>query len=137
MNHSTDKVLFICTHNSCRSQMAEGLLNDLDNTHYEAYSAGIEKTTVHPLAIKVMEEIGIDISNNYSKTIDQLKDISFDYVVTVCDGAIEVCPFYPGKIHIHQSFKDPSLLDGDEGDQLHEFRKIRDEIKVWIKEFFS
>jgi len=126
------KVLFLCTHNSCRSQMAEGFLNHLCKYNYKAFSAGIKKTHVNPYVIEVMGEIGIDISDHRSKTIDEFKDTYFDIVVTVCDHAREVCPFFPGKKVIHKGFKDPSE-EGNNDKILNRFRKTRDEIKTWIK----
>ncbi len=132
------KVLFICTHNSARSQMAEGLLNALYGDHYEAYSAGTEPSRVNPYAIKIMAEIGIDISNHFSKSIEKFKGMEFDFVVTVCDYAKENCPFFPGgKKYLHKGFKDPSKVKGDKNRVLEEFRRIRDEIKNWIEKTFS
>lgn len=125
-------VLFICTHNSCRSQMAEGILNHVCSDYYQAYSGGIEKTRVHPLAIQVMNEIDIDITNHYSKHIDEFKDKQFDIVVTVCDNAKETCPFFPGKNVIHKSFVDPGTVQGTDKKRLCAFRQVRDEIKQWI-----
>ncbi|HDQ16089.1 MAG TPA: arsenate reductase ArsC, partial [Bacteroidetes bacterium] len=115
-------VLFLCTHNSCRSQIAEGLLNNIFGTHYKAYSAGIEKTSVNPYALEVMKEIGIDISKQYSKSIEEFHGCNFDFVVTVCDNAKESCPFFPGKNIIHKSFKDPSKVKGKIEDILEAFR---------------
>lgn len=132
------KVLFICTHNSARSQMAEGLLRTLYGDYYEAYSAGTQATRVNPYAIKVMAEIGIDISHQRSKSIEEFRSHKFDYVVTVCDHAKETCPFFPGaNFYIHKGFKDPSEAVGDEESILKEFRKVRDEIKMWIEETFG
>jgi arsenate reductase len=104
---------------------------------YDSYSAGTEKTRVHPYAIEVMKEIGIDISKHSSKTVGQFKDKSFDLVITVCDTAKESCPFFPGKKVIHQSFSDPSQLPGTEKECLNAFRKTRDEIQTWIKQTFQ
>ena len=131
------KVLFICTHNSARSQMAEGLVNTYHGDEYEAYSAGTEIATINPYAIKVMAEIGIDISKNRSKSIDEFRGKIFDYVVTVCDNAKEACPFFPGKRILHTTFKDPSKIKGIENDILDEVRRIRDEIKEWIQKTFE
>ncbi len=130
------KVLFICTHNSARSQIAEGLLNTIYGDKYEAFSAGIEKTRVNPYAIKVMKEIGIDISNHVSKSIEEFRDMTFDFVVTVCDNAKESCPFFPGKKVLHKSFEDPANFNGEIKETLAIFRKVRDEIKSWIIENF-
>ncbi|MBC7320254.1 arsenate reductase ArsC, partial [bacterium] len=104
---------------------------------YEAYSAGLEATEVNPYAIKVMKELGIDISNHRSKRIEEFKGILFDYVVTVCDSAKEKCPFFPGKKVIHKSFEDPAEFIGKEEEKLRVFRKVRDEIKDWIIETFN
>ena len=131
------KVLFICTHNSARSQIAEGLLNSLHGDKYEGYSAGIEATKVNPLVVKVMAEIGIDISNQYSKTIEEFRGEIFDYVVTVCDHAKEVCPFFPGKTILHKGFDNPSSFTGTEEEILDETRRVRDDIRNWIADTFN
>ena len=131
------KVLFICNHNSARSQMAEGLLNHLFKSKYEAFSAGIQPTHANPYAIEVLKEIGIDIPNNRSKSINEFKDTKFDIVVTVCDDAKESCPFFPGKKIIHKAFKDPAAVDGSIDEIILVFRKIRDEIKEWIRKEFK
>ncbi len=130
------KVLFICTHNSARSQMAEGFLNHLYGEYYEAYSAGTTPSKVNPYAIKVMEEVGIDISTHYSKRLDDFINKPFDYVITVCDKAKQTCPYFPGgKSLLHKSFEDPAQAKGIEADIISVFRKVRDEIKDWIKSF--
>jgi len=131
------KVLFICTHNSARSQMAEGLLQTIFGDSYEAYSAGVEPTSVSPYAVEVMKELGIDISDHRSKSIEEFRDIQFDYVVTVCDNAKEACPFFPGKKVLHQSFSDPGAVDGSIDEILGSFREIRDDIKNWIEKTFK
>ncbi|MBP8638753.1 MAG: arsenate reductase ArsC [Dictyoglomi bacterium] len=131
------KVLFICTHNSCRSQMAEGLLKTLYGGYYESHSAGLEVTEVNPYAIRVMKEIGIDISKQRSKTINEFKGITFDYVVTVCDNAKERCPFFPGKKILHKSFIDPTEFKGEGEEKLKIFREVRDQIREWIIETFG
>jgi len=128
-----EKVLFICTHNSARSQMAEGFLNALYGDRYEGSSAGIEPAQVNPYAIKVMAEIGIDISKHRSKSVEDFRGKNFDYVVTVCDHAKEVCPFFPGEKILHRSFEDPSEFKGNEDEILEEVRRVRDEIKDWIE----
>ncbi|OEU42853.1 ArsC family transcriptional regulator [Methanosarcina sp. Ant1] len=139
------KVLFLCTHNSARSQMAEGLLRSVYGDRYEAYSAGVEATTVNPLAVMVMKEIGIDISGQYSKTPQEYQDIIFDLAVTVCDNAKAACPIIitnlerPTKLTkarevIHKSFDDPATTVGSEEEQLKVFRRVRDEIKDWISQ---
>ena len=132
------KVLFICTHNSARSQMAEGFLNALYGDKYEAYSAGIEPAEVNPYSIKIMAEVGIDISKHHSKSIKELRGKNFEYVVTVCDHAKETCPFFPGgAIFLHKGFKDPAEFKGT-GDEISaEVRRVRDEIKVWIEKTFG
>ena len=137
MNQKKTTVLFLCTHNSCRSQMAEGLLRSMYPDQYESYSAGTEKTRVHPYAIEVMKEIGIDITNHSSKTVGQFKHKSFDLVITICDKAKEACPFFPGKKVLHQSFSDPSVIKGTDEMILNAFRKTRDEIETWIQHNFN
>ncbi len=127
------KVIFICTHNSARSQMAEGLLRDMYGDTYQVYSAGTAPSRVNPYAIKVMDEIGIDISNHTSKNVDDLSGIEFDIVVTVCDHAKENCPvFHGGDIRLHHNFRDPSKFRGKDEEILAGFRGIRDEIRDWI-----
>ncbi len=130
--------MFVCTHNSARSQMAEGLLRSLYGKRYEVFSAGTEPREVNPNAIEVMKEIGIDISNHYSKNIKDFIGEDFEYVITVCGGANESCPFFPGgKQQLHKDFEDPSSFSGNKEEVLAKFRKIRDELKEWIKEFFN
>ncbi len=125
------KVLFICTHNSARSQMAEGLLRHLAGDRFDVFSAGTEATFVRPNATEAMREIGIDISGQTSKTIDSLRDRTFDYVITVCDSANEACPVFPGGTkRLHWSFEDPSKGD------LEMFRRVRDQIEAKIRESF-
>jgi arsenate reductase (thioredoxin) len=124
------RVLFLCTHNSARSQMAEGLLKHVAGDRFEAMSAGTEATSVRPLAIRAMEEVGIDISGQESKTLDRYLREPFDYVITVCDDANEACPFFPGaQIRLHWSFEDPSKAKGSEEERLAVFRSVRDRIK--------
>jgi len=132
------KVLFVCTHNSARSQMAEALANHYFGDFVEAYSAGSESTFVKPHAIKVIEELGIDMSKHFSKTVFYFENEKFDYVITVCDNAKETCPFFPGaKNYIHKSFVDPSNVSGSEEEKLLSFRKSRDEIKKWLFSFLG
>jgi arsenate reductase (thioredoxin) len=127
------KILFICTHNSARSQMAEGYLNARYSDRYEGFSAGTEVTRVHPLAIWVMNEIGIDIGHHRSKELIEFFDQDIDQVVTVCDNAHAVCPMFPGaKETVHVSFPDPSSATGSEEEQIEVFQKVRDEITGWI-----
>jgi arsenate reductase len=130
------RVLFLCTGNSCRSQMAEGLLRYFGNDKFEVYSAGLNPSFVHPLAIKVMAEIGIDISNHRSKSVAEFLGQTFDYVITVCDKAKESCPNFPGEMKkIHWSFEDPAEASGTEEERLKVFRKVRDKIKEHILSF--
>ena len=132
------KVLFVCTHNSARSQMAEGLLQSLAGDRHEAFSAGTEPRGVHPLAVQVMAEIGIDISNHRSKSVDEFAGHTMDTVVTVCDHAKEACPVFPtGARKIHRSFEDPSALAESEDAALAGFRRIRDDIRDWLEKTFS
>jgi arsenate reductase (thioredoxin) len=124
------RVLFLCTHNSARSQMAEGLLRHLVGDRFEAYSAGTEATYVRPLAIRAMDEIGVDISGQESKSLDRYLDEPFDYVITVCDDANEACPFFPGATtRLHWSLPDPSAAKGSEEGRLAVFRSVRDGIR--------
>jgi arsenate reductase len=131
------KVLFLCTENSCRSQMAEGILRHLMGNEFEVFSAGIWPSIVNPIAIKVMAEIGIDISGHRSKSVHEFHGTSFDFVITTCDAARETCPFFPGKArHLHWSFNDPAEARGSEEEILSAFRKVREEIKQQISETF-
>src|SRR5918992_400847 len=119
-----NRVLFLCTHNSARSQMAEGLLRYLAGDRFEVMSAGTEATSVRPEAIAAMAELGVDISGQESKTLDRYLDEPFDHVVTVCDDANEACPVFPGaKSRLHWSFRDPSRAEGSEEERLEVFRK--------------
>ncbi len=132
------RVLFLCTHNSARSQMAEGLLRALYGDRYEVLSAGTEPTSVHPLAVQVMAEIGIDISNHRSKSVEEFHNLSFDLVVTVCDRAKEQCPWFPGARRLlHHSFEDPASVHGSELDRLAAFRRVRDQLRHWIIQTFG
>lgn len=131
------RVLFVCTHNSARSQMAEGLLRALAGDRYEVHSAGTEPRGVHPLAIRVMQEIGIDLSSHESKHVDVYQEVPMDYVVTVCDSAREHCPYVPARRrNLHQSFPDPSAVEGDEAIRLEAFRRVRDQIRSWLEATF-
>ena len=130
-------VLFLCTHNSARSQLAEGLLNALHGDRFQAYSAGTKPLQVNPFAIKALKEIGIDISSHTSKHAKDFLGKPIDIVVTVCDNAKEECPFFPGvKTVIHHSFLDPSAETGNDEARLNAFRKTRDEIKEWLSSVF-
>ncbi len=129
------RILFLCTHNSARSQMAEGLLHELAEDRFEVHSAGTEATHVRPLAIRAMDEIGIDISHQESNTLGQYLGEPFDYVITVCDEANEACPLFPGaKNRLHWSFEDPSQVTGSEEERLAVFRRVRDEIGERIEQ---
>jgi len=132
------KVLFVCTHNSCRSQIAEGLMNALLGDKYEAASAGTITSKVNENAIKTLAEIGMDISGHRSKNIDEFKASEFDIVVTVCDSARDACPYIPGaKKMLHHSFIDPSNISGTPGEIAAAFRKTREEIRAWLIENFK
>ncbi len=132
---SKQRVLFLCTHNSARSQMAEGLLRHLGGERFEAYSAGTEATHVRPLAIRAMAEERIDIARQESKTLDRYLGESFDAVITVCDQAAEACPVFPGaKKRLHWSFPDPSKATGTEEEQLAVYRQVRDDIRAHIEQ---
>jgi arsenate reductase len=128
------RVLFLCTHNSARSQMAEGLLRNLGSNHFEAFSAGAEATHVRPLAIRAMAELGVDISGQESKTLDRYLNEPFDAVITVCDQANEACPvFFGARERLHWSFPDPSKAEGSEEQQLDVYRRVRDAIRERIE----
>lgn len=130
------KILFLCTGNSCRSQMAQGWARHLKSDLIEAYSAGIQTHGLNQYAVKVMAESGVDISHHKSKNVKDLMHINFDYVITVCDNANESCPFFPGKAKIiHKSFDDPPKLAEKfktENEKFECYRKVRDEIKEYI-----
>jgi len=132
------KILFLCTGNSCRSQMAEGWARALKGDAIEAYSAGIETHGLNPNAVKVMAEAGVDISGHRSKHLDELKDVAFDYVITVCDNAHESCPLFPGKTRVvHVGFDDPPRLAKTaktEEEALEHYRRVRDEIRAFVEE---
>ena len=124
-------ILFLCTHNSCRSQMAEGIVNFYLGDRFQAFSAGTEATRVHPLAIQVMAELGIDISGHRSKTLDEFSGEQFDHVITLCGSANEQCPVVFGGVQrVHIGFDDPSQATGTPEEILQEFRRVRDEIKL-------
>jgi arsenate reductase len=133
-----ERVLFVCTHNSARSQMAEGFLRAKAADRFEVQSAGTEQTSVHPLAIRVMAERGIDISGHTSKTLAGLVERGWDYVVTVCDDADQRCPFVPGAKRLHWAFEDPSRAHGSEEERRVVFRRVRDQIEsrlsAWLGE---
>ena len=132
------RVLFLCTHNSARSQVAEGMLRAWADDRFEAFSAGTEATRVRPLAIAAMDELGIDLRGHASKTLERYLDEPFDLVVTVCDQAREACPVFPGaRRSDHWSFEDPSAASGTEDERLAVFRRVRDEIAVRIRELIT
>jgi arsenate reductase (thioredoxin) len=130
------RVLILCTGNSARSQMAEGLLRHLAGDRFEVMSAGVSPTQVKPEAITAMREIGIDISSHRSKSVDEFSHEQFDYVITVCDNANEQCPVFPGSTkRIHWSFEDPAAAAGDENARLAVFCRVRDEILQRLRLF--
>ena len=133
------KVLFICLHNSARSQMAEAFLNKFAGNKFEAKSAGIEPGILNPVVVEVMKEIGIDISDNKTKSVKQFAGEQFDYVITVCDAASgERCPFSPGNVkRLHWEFDDPSSFTGGYDEKLAKTRKVRDEIKAKIEDWLK
>jgi len=125
------KVLFLCTENACRSQMAEGLMNHDLAGEVKAYSAGVRPSRVNPRAIQVMAELGIDISRHRSKSVDELAGEEFDLVITVCDSAAEQCPMFPGNTEVlHISFPDPAKATGTEEEILTVFRRVRDDLRA-------
>jgi arsenate reductase len=130
------RVLVLCTGNSARSQMAEGLLRHDAGDRFDVESAGLNPGQVRPEAIAVMEEIGVDISAHRSKHVDEFAGQQFDYVLTVCDNANESCPVLPGQgERLHRSFEDPAALQGDEQQRLAKFRRVRDEIRDYLQTF--
>ena len=130
------RVLILCTGNSARSQMAEGLLRHDSGDRFEVESAGTKPSHVRPEAIQVMREIGIDISAHRSKSVDEFAGETFDYVLTVCDHAKESCPIYPGHSNrLHHTFQDPAAVEGSEEQRLAAFRRVRDEIRMYLQSF--
>jgi arsenate reductase len=130
------RVLILCTGNSARSQMAEGLLRHDAGDRFDVESAGTHPSRVRPEAIAVMREIGIDISGHRSKSVDEFAGQQFDYVLTVCDNARESCPIYPGHANrLHHRFDDPAAVEGDEEQRLAAFRRVRDEIRDYLRGF--
>ena len=129
-------VLFLCTGNSCRSQMAEGLLRGLAGDRFEVISAGTKPVGLNPLAVRAMAELGLDIAGHASKHVDSFAEREFTHVVTVCDNARETCPTFPaGSKSLHWSFDDPAEAAGDEQERMAVFRRVRDEIAARIREF--
>jgi len=138
MTSEKKKVLFVCTHNSARSQMAEAFLNSLYGDRYEASSAGTEPTEINPHVVTAMKEIGLDLSNNRAKSVDEFMGQRLDLIMTLCDQAQETCPFFPGgKKYSHQSFRDPGTCAGSDGEILACVRRIRDEIGAWVRQQFK
>ena len=130
------RVLFICTKNSARSQMAEGLVNYDLASRFEAFSAGTDPSSVHPLAIEAMREVGIDISHHRSKSMDEFARERFDYVITLCDQANESCPvFFGGTRRLHMGFPDPAAAEGGDEGKREAFRKVREQIRKEVVEF--
>ena len=130
------RILILCTGNSARSQIAEGLLRHEAGDRFEVFSAGTKPGQVRPEAIAVMRELGIDLSGHRSKHVDEFAGQAFDYVLTVCDNAKESCPTYPGHTNrLHRSFDDPAAVQGSEPDRLAVFRRVRDEIRNYLRAF--
>jgi arsenate reductase len=131
------RILFLCTGNSCRSQMAEAWTRHLKGDLFEAYSAGVEPRGIDPRAVKAMAEVGLDISGQKSKDVDALGSMEFDYVITLCDNARESCPYFPAKTKlIHKGFDDPPKLAEnakDEEEAMVHYRRVRDEIKAFVE----
>lgn len=137
---SKKNIMFLCTGNSCRSQMAEGFARKYWGHEFDVYSAGTKRHGMNERAMKVMKEAGVDISSHYSKTVDELPKVKFDFVVTVCDSAKENCPYFPGGKVVHVGFQDPPALTKemkDEEEVLSVYRRVRDEIEIFIKDMKS
>ncbi|WP_333886668.1 arsenate reductase ArsC [Sphingobacterium siyangense] len=133
-----EKILILCTGNSCRSQIAEGFLRHFAGSRAEVYSAGIETHGVNPKAIQVMAEAGIDISSHTSNHVNEYAAIDFDHVITVCDNAKESCPYFPSRAKkLHYNFPDPAKATGTEEEVMNEFRRVRDLIKTYSAEFMA
>lgn len=138
MGSKKEKVLFLCNRNAARSQMAEGLLRSAYGEFYDVHSAGNRPSTLSPYAVAVMREIGVDISKQRSKSLKEFEGSKFDRVVTVCGGEGESCPVFPGgKNYIHRAFEDPGAFEGSEEEKTEFFRKLRDEMRVWIESSFK
>ena len=132
------RILILCTANSARSQMAEGLLRDLAGEQFEIYSAGSKPSTVNPFAIRAMQERGLDIRHHHSKHLNQFIDVPFDYVITVCDNAAESCPIFPGPAQrIHWGFPDPAAVEGSDEALLEAFRVVRDAIEQQLRQWLE
>jgi arsenate reductase len=135
---ATERVLFLCQHNSARSQMAEAMLRAWGDGHFEAHSAGVEATGVRPEAIAVMDELGIDIRDQASKTLERYVGQSWDVLIPVCEEACEACPWIPGARRVERwMFDDPSVESGDEAARMAAFRRVRDEIAGAVREFIA
>jgi arsenate reductase (thioredoxin) len=138
MSETRPRVLFLCAGNSCRSQMAEGWARFLSKGRVDAFSAGTEPKPVHPLAVRVLHEVGIDISGQQSKAMEIYLGQPFDFIITVCDRAKERCPVWPGiKERIHWSFDDPAEATGTEEERLRVFARVRDEIRTRVRLFLT
>ena len=130
------RILILCTGNSARSQMAEGLMRDASRGRFAVFSAGTKPSIVRPEAVAVMRELRIDLSGHRSKSVDEFTAQQFDYVITVCDNARDACPVFPGDSHrLHWPFEDPAAVEGTENQRLDAFRKVRDQIRTQIQEF--
>jgi arsenate reductase (thioredoxin) len=136
---NTMRVLILCTGNSARSQMAEGLLRHLGGARFEVHSAGTRASFVRPEAIEAMAELGIDLGGHRSKCVDEFSGQEFDYVITVCDHANEICPVFPGQTQrIHHSFEDPPAPGvGTDEERLAVFRRVRDALQIWLQDFVA
>lgn len=130
------KILVLCTGNSCRSQIAEGYLRHFAGDRAEVFSAGVETHGVNPRAVQIMAEDGLDISGHTSNLVDEYADVPFDYVITVCDNARERCPYFPARIQVlHHNFPDPAKATGSEAEVMAEFRRVREMVKTYCREF--
>ena len=131
------RVIFVCSHNSCRSQMAEGLLRHYRGERYEIFSAGTSPSRIHPMAIEVMGEKGVDITGQRSKSIDEFLGLGFDFIVTTCDDARDQCPVFPGQgKRLHWDLEDPAEAEGSREEKLEVFRRVRDELEKLIQSHF-
>lgn len=137
MNKERKSILVLCTGNSARSQMAEGLQRHRVGDSFDVFSAGTHPSIVRPEAIKALAEVGIDISGSRSKSVDEFDHRDVDYVLTVCDNARENCPYFPAKTRlVHHAFEDPAAVEGDESTRIDAFRNVRDKIEIYIKSDF-
>jgi arsenate reductase len=136
--NSKKNILFICVHNSARSQMAEGLFRHYYGEECNVYSAGADPRGIHHMSIQIMAEIGIDLSKHRSKSLKEFEGNEMDYVVTVCGEGQVACPFFVGgNEYVHQSFDDPSTFEGTEEEKMQQFRVVRDELKKWLEQFYA